>query len=291
MLGGADSNTPPASQINLINCELWNATYGANFTYQESKQSVASQILSYEGAVDSLFSAASQSIVYFNEAEYTKELLVWSYMSVMEAFQDYVVGSVIEDTYDLDSSTVIDTKIGLTILPFTGELGYIQSSIKGLNKNSFIQDGISGGNNISLKDALEGMFRNLTISLASEPALQQTDTPKNTNVIAYTYKNVYVYAPSLLWLVYGIAIGTAAISVVAGCVVATLVGGGYSTKFSTILRVAYNVRLGEAIFPEDINGKDPLPARLEKTLVYFPPDGASALPDHQKEIGEDRDEE
>ncbi|KAI1423129.1 hypothetical protein F5Y12DRAFT_758924 [Xylaria sp. FL1777] len=291
MLGDNESYTPPAANISLIHCVLWNATYSAKFTYDQGEQSVTSRIVSYEKAIDGLPGARSQSVVYFNETEWREELLVWSYMAVMEAFQDYVVGSIIEDNYDLDHSTIIDTKIGLTVLPFTGELGYIQSSIQGLNKNNFVQDGISGATNLSLTDALEGMFRNLTISLVSEPALKQTDRAKDTAVTAYTYQNVYEYTPSLLWVAYGIAIGTAALSVVAGCVVIVLARGGYSTKFSTILRVVHNVRLADAISLDDTSGKDPLPTRLEKTLVYFSPDGVSALLDTPKETAQDGDDE
>ncbi|KAI1324447.1 hypothetical protein F5Y16DRAFT_423983 [Xylariaceae sp. FL0255] len=310
-----EPNGSPLSLTVVAFLESADSTDGENFTYVEGVQSVASGILSYDTTVDGSVNTASPCDACDKQAEewttYEEDISSWQYMAVLHASQTYVVGSVIEEIYDLDTDTKIDTQIGLTVLPFTTDLSYIQDSITGLNGEmgfttgghvitnhlspiecdpvrdhpvgvglencSFAVDGISGKRNLSVGDALEGMFRNLTISLASEPSLQQINTPKNTNVSAYTYHNIYAYTPSLLWLIYGIALGTSALSVISGCIAIGLAKGCYSTKFFTILRVSHNVRLGAGIIPSETTGKDPLPSRLEKTLVYFSPDGVSAL--------------
>ncbi|KAI3542130.1 hypothetical protein CTAM01_11402 [Colletotrichum tamarilloi] len=44
----------------------------------------------------------------------------------------------------------------------------------------------------------------------------------------------------------------------------------YSSKFSTILRLAFNIRLSEYVELQDTGGEDPLPDRLENTTVAFP---------------------
>lgn len=72
-------------------------------------------------------------------------------------------------------------------------------------------------------------------------------------------------------------IGVAALSIVIGCAIAAFAGGAYSTNFSTILRVAYNLRLSDDLDIADTSGKGPLPKRLEKTIVSLPPDGVFAI--------------
>lgn len=46
--------------------------------------------------------------------------------------------------------------------------------------------------------------------------------------------------------------------------------GSYTTKFSTILRVARGVSLSTPITMADADGKDPTPAYVEKIIVSFP---------------------
>ena len=107
--------------------------------------------------------------------------------------------------------------------------------------------------------------------------MHRSDAPKTTTVTATTYQNIYTYSASILWTAYGIAIGLAALSGLAGYAVAARAGATYSTKFSTILRVAYNVRISSGIDLSETSGKDPLPERLEKSHVFIPPEGVSGL--------------
>lgn len=78
-------------------------------------------------------------------------------------------------------------------------------------------------------------------------------------------------------MAYGIAIGLAALSGLAGFIVAARAGGTYSTKFSTILRVAYNVQISSGVDLSETSGKDPLPDRLKNSHVFIPPEGVSVL--------------
>ncbi|KAI1323014.1 hypothetical protein F5Y16DRAFT_384914 [Xylariaceae sp. FL0255] len=282
MVDGANSID---GNISMINCGLWNVSYSVDIIYEQGEQSVTSQIMSYDKALKGIQTPHSESPGSYTVA--VEQTPTWIYMAILETFQTYVLGSVIEDwTGNKAFTTMVDTDIGLTVLPFTSALGYIQSSIIGLNASDYSQDDLVGGRNLSTKDALNDMFRNLTVSLMSEPALMKV---KYTNVTTNTYQNVYAYSPSLLWAIYGISIGTTVVSVILGCAVATIAQGGYSMKFSTNLRVVSNIRLSDAIHLEDTAGKDPLPARLEKTLVYFPPDGVSALLDGKQGIAQEED--
>ncbi|KAJ3560573.1 hypothetical protein NPX13_g9256 [Xylaria arbuscula] len=274
----------------MVQCELWDATYSTHFTYQEGIQTISSTITSYGSLVTQELSVHAPSLVLpdfpFNpDPDY---MTGWAYISLLDAFQTYLTGSIIENINELQHSISVDTKVTLTELPFTRKLDYLQQSLAGLDAADFDETKL---HKMAVKDVLEEMFKNATISLGSEEALTQYPdprySPKPTNVTISTYQNIYTYTPSILWLTYGIAIGITALSVVAGCTVATLAGGAYSTKFSTILRVVHNVRLSDSIELEDTTGKDPLPSRLEKTRVYIPPDGRSVLVGGQQPGSED----
>lgn len=95
-------------------------------------------------------------------------------------------------------------------------------------------------------------------------------------VTAYMSQNRYTYSASILWLAYGVGVGVSLISILFGLYHVYSANGGYKTSFSTILRVANNVQLSTVINLSETPGKAPLPERLERTLVYIPPDGQQA---------------
>ncbi|KAI1275245.1 hypothetical protein F5Y07DRAFT_409447 [Xylaria sp. FL0933] len=286
-----DINEFTPKYITIVQCGLWNATYRTHFTYQEGVETISSNITAYGSPVTQRLSVhapsrVSPDISSLNPApDYQTG---WAYISVLDAFQTYLTGSIIVANGNGPGPTYVDTKIVLTELPFTKKFENFRNWLGELNMPDFNELELY---KMSVKDVLEEMFRNATISLGSEAALTQSSdpsySPKFTNVTAFTYHNIYTYTPSTLWLAYGIAIGITTLSVAAGYIVATLAGGCYSTKFSTILRVVHNVRLSDSIEMEDTTGKDPLPSRLEKTRVYISPDDISVPVGSQQEEPED----
>ncbi|KAI0145594.1 hypothetical protein GGR57DRAFT_506788 [Xylariaceae sp. FL1272] len=195
----------------------------------------------------------------------------WSYQAVLKVIQDNIIGSIMQNQLFWK----INTSALATVLPFSNELVYLQnSSYFWLTKSGMIE----GSRNTSLKDTLEDMSRNATISLASEPLLLKQLPLSDTNVTSFSYESRYTYSASILWVAYGLAIGITAISITTGCVAATLARGGYSDKFSTILRVAHNIRLSDDMEISETSGKNHLPRRLEKILVYIPCEGVAAVP-------------
>ncbi|KAI1352259.1 hypothetical protein F5Y01DRAFT_324490 [Xylaria sp. FL0043] len=284
-----DEFTP--KNITIVQCGLWNATYRTHFTYQEGVQTIYSNITAYGSPVTQRLSVHAPSLVFPDNPDLNPDpdyQTGWAYISVLDAFQTYLTGSIIVNANELQRSTNVDTKVALTGLLFTKKLYYLQNWLSDYSVADVDQSNLY---NMSVKKVLEEMFRNATISLGSEAALTQfpdpSYSPKPTNVTAFTYHNIYTYTPSILWLAYGIAIGITTLGVAAGYIVVTLAGGGYSTKFSTILRVVHNVRLSDSIEMEDTTGKDPLPSRLEKTRVYISPDDISVPVGSQQEELED----
>lgn len=83
------------------------------------------------------------------------------------------------------------------------------------------------------------------------------------------YLVVYSYAAFTLWLAYGIAIGLTLLGVISGMVSVGRNGGSYTTKFSTILRVAHCILLSGPVPPGDA-GRDPASPYVENLSVSFP---------------------
>ncbi|OHW94070.1 het-r protein [Colletotrichum incanum] len=84
------------------------------------------------------------------------------------------------------------------------------------------------------------------------------------------YQNISAYSAAALWIAYGVAIGITILLITIGTWAVAAAGSSYSGKFSTMLRLAFNVHLSEYLELRDTGGKDPLPDRLENTIVVFP---------------------
>ncbi len=145
-------------------------------TYENGAQLVSSNMTSYIQAIELELNAAAYSFAWETPAD-TEYLLTWAYQSVMDAFQDYITGEITFAKSDNIGGMpeIKNTNVLMTILPFTNEL-------KMLN-NSF--SGSSPLGNIAMKDALEAMFHNATLSLASQTPLLQS------------VPNLYNFIPSL----------------------------------------------------------------------------------------------
>ncbi|KAE9362836.1 hypothetical protein N431DRAFT_564988 [Stipitochalara longipes BDJ] len=272
MIGNAMSQSTAysATNISIVQCQLWNATYAAKISYENGAQSVSSNITSYIQAIELDTEVAAPSMASATAGAYDY-FLTWSYLAVMDAFQDYITGEIFYKLLDDlgGSPTINNTNMLMTILPFTNEL-------KALNTTGIWGLGSSTLGNISMKDALEAMFHNATLSLASQTPLLLSPTKPNTNVTAWTYQNICTYSANILWGAYGISIGYTLVIILTVLYVVYSEKGFHKTDFSTILRVAHNVQLSHAIQTSETSGKAPLPERLEDSLVYIPPPGKLA---------------
>jgi hypothetical protein len=114
------------------------------------------------------------------------------------------------------------------------------------------------------------LLHNVTDSLRDRPNYSSPYAPPNTSVTVTPYIIIYSYAPSILWIAYGVAIGLTILSVVFGLALVSVNGGSYTTKFSTILRLAHGSQLSAPVRPVDTDGKDPTPGYVENIVVSFP---------------------
>ncbi|KAK6219153.1 hypothetical protein LQW54_002402 [Pestalotiopsis sp. IQ-011] len=209
---GDGCSSAEAPNITLVQCQMWNATYSAYYSYDNGVQDVVSNVTLYESPFD-YQPVAITSNAYPELDNPENYMLLWSYMAVLEAFQDYIVGSIYQDPDELDLSFTVDGNVLVTALAAAAELSYLKSDIAGLASDNAA---------ITMAEGIEEMFRNATLSLMSQDLL-------------------------------------------------------LITKFSTILRVAYNVRISSGVDLSETSGKDPLPERLKKSHVSIPPEGVSVL--------------
>lgn len=84
-----------------------------------------------------------------------------------------------------------------------------------------------------------------------------------------TTHTVYTYSQIPLWLAYGQAIGSAAVTVITGYAALLRNGASFSNDFSTTLRTTRSAHLSVELKNPDTAGHDPLPKYIADAKVRF----------------------
>lgn len=187
----------------LLRCDLFNSTYQTDFKFVNGIQHVDVQVTDVKdkpvSTLDEVRALLREGIKLepcdvLNAAGTTctfdeSMLRVLSYQAVMDALTELLVGQV-SAVQDPDTSAYMfesNTSIASTVLTETEELGFLADHVKLASVNwptlqnlvvswdDSLYNGLATAPprmNISLKDTLENLFQNLTISLMSSPALQ-----------------------------------------------------------------------------------------------------------------------
>ncbi|EME87738.1 uncharacterized protein MYCFIDRAFT_184657 [Pseudocercospora fijiensis CIRAD86] len=117
-----------------------------------------------------------------------------------------------------------------------------------------------------LKEALEELFFNITVSIMSSDTLQYNSSnpfaPGPVNVTFAQYGNIYVYEPSKLWIPYGLAIGLSILNAICGFWAIFDTGASFVADFSTLARLIKNAEIDTEMREDVTPGKDPLPRRI-----------------------------
>lgn len=150
-----------APNITLVQCQIWNATYSADYSYDNGVQDVVSNITSYESPFE-YQRTARVSNAYPDRNTPANYKLLWAYMAVMDAFQNYILGYIYQDPDELNSSFAVDGNVLVTALAAAVELSSLRW-IAGLKSNDT--------RNIHMTEGIEEMFRNATLSLMTEDLL------------------------------------------------------------------------------------------------------------------------
>ena len=78
-----------------------------------------------------------------------------------------------------------------------------------------------------------------------------------------------MYSARKLWIAYGTAIALATLAVMVGLNALMQNGASFSNNFSTIFRAARGAIVSAEPREKDLDGKDPLPAYLSRSLVWL----------------------
>lgn len=280
----------------FLQCELHATTYRSIFNYTDNHQDISTSFPTLEQAtpVDTLagffFNKGEKGCTTINTSNKTcaidpGTLSRLSYQAIMDAFGRVLVGSVHNGDTNDQSTFVVSTSILSTALPSTSELAFLSKDTGWSNagdgifqNSSVVADSLYSSTGSTtpvrpLKESLEELFQNITISMFSSPALQPSESspfaPPPVNVTFHDYTPTYVYAVKTLWLAYGIAIFVALIGVVVGICCIMSNGASFSNEFSTILRTSRAASVNVNIEQEDADGKDPLPKYIDEAHVVF----------------------
>ncbi|KAF7193881.1 hypothetical protein HII31_04771 [Pseudocercospora fuligena] len=319
-LGSCDANPNiTAEQVNdefgryfvnstILECQLWNTSYHTNFTYVDGQQSIdiTTSERGEDSSVDTLAGfymngdypkCAGLNVDYegCNVDRYTLQRL--SFQAILDAFGRVFVGTVLDGQQSKYGGTyTTDTKVMSTVLLDTKELSFLRTPSNWANAAETgtythlgstdnmpsLYDWTAEPSQKSLKDTIEQLFQNITISMLSsenfQPNRSSPFAPALVNVTSRIYQNVYEYSAVKLWLAYGIAIGFTLLGVIFGLIAIITNGASYSDDFSTILRTARYACLSKEVNYCDSDGRDPLPRYLSDTTVVFA--GGKSAPKH-----------
>lgn len=287
------------SNWELLNCSMHNASYSVKVTSDRDNQGVLSDVRSHKlngmqfsGVTRSRDLGTQPSVVDSADLSYT---------ALMECMNRLLVGTIfgsptsrVENTSYYEEKKLATQNEGLTqtLLPFTKELlpflglsneveGYdalkpddeqwtIVARINDTSGNHTIaypSEAFAATTfNVSLGNAIEELFRNMTLSLFSDDSFREPTTD-NITVRYERSQNIYVYSSKNLILSYGLGLGFAFLAVIAGCSSIYHNGASYSYRFSTIVRTTRGQKMEELVALDDRNGADPLPKYLAKARI------------------------
>ncbi|KAI0109128.1 hypothetical protein GGR51DRAFT_512826 [Nemania sp. FL0031] len=280
--------------LTVAQCFLYNASYVVNFDYVDGVQSITPVVNgSYNdvsGPVD--VAGAVPFLAQFPNGTYvpltadgtptsfnTTLVETYSFAAVMESFGSVLVGSISSTPMGLDTTC----DMASTELLKTRQLGffntfYLDTSYSLENLEPYQWNGLSISKPVNFTtdwlETVEKMFQNATISLMESnllrPNYSSPYAPPDTLVTVMSYRNTYVYSVWILWASYGTAIGVTIVAVSLGILSAIRNGASYTTKFSTVLRVAPTLSLSSPMREQDLKGEDPAPETISRIIVAFP---------------------
>lgn len=181
------------TNLSILSCELYNASYRTEFTFVNGAQSVT--VLNrglnnhVYGVVTTTDNKKSRSTEYAYNVTIIRRL---AYQSVFDAFGQILVGGLYTTlaSHGLERNT---TSIMSTILSETSELAFLENygskmeqgmqesmewelehnqGDEGIELTPSIIDSAPRDTRLHMKDSLEGLFQNITISLMTAPLLQ-----------------------------------------------------------------------------------------------------------------------
>ncbi|RMJ15143.1 hypothetical protein CDV36_005153 [Fusarium kuroshium] len=286
----------------ILRCHIHNSTYETRFNLTNGNQDVKVKVKDVEEKPLDVITGVWASNPLSNNTECTplnmdtecalepSLLRHLSYQALMDAFSEILVGSLAIRRRKDDDSVVFhgNTSIQSTVLTNTPELQVLRNltllskdwamlQIEEPKANEWAYKGLWNGpgeqRTTPLREALEELFQNITISLMSSPLLQPNKhsafKPNDTEVAFSTMHPVYIYARNRLWLAYGLGIACSTLIVCIGMLAIYMNRASFSNTFSTLLRLGRGASLSSEIEKVDLDGRDPLPEYIKDMKIKF----------------------
>ncbi|KAJ9607123.1 hypothetical protein H2200_008195 [Cladophialophora chaetospira] len=239
------STSEPEGMV-LLACHLYNATYDIDLYYENSRQNVTVKSVATSNEVPMSPPVGTWKIPIVLGTDYTSLV----YNAVLFAFNNLVIASA--------------TTSDKFVLPlYSGGPAYATK----------LRQYIEGDRSISaaeIKNVLEELFRNITLSTLSSPSFQLSDAEVlPMNITTWFSENIYVYEPTDLYIAYGSAVACTLACVLWGCCVLVRNGVSYNTDFSTILRTTRRKEFDELVSRESRAGNAPLPPHIKTARLLY----------------------
>lgn len=243
-----------------IQCALWNASYAVNFTFNNGEQAVSftSTKLNQQSAEDA---TACTDI--------SKCRGGIAYISLFDALGKLLLGSLSVSHYFVISP--VRTQIISSVLMDSSEMQVLRNVNTASDSSSASAAPFSSSmDNMSMADALEQVFANVTISMFASSNFLQNDTEATRGPITYwTTQNAYSYAPRNLLIAYGLGVVASTALCIVGLVCISSAEASYGSSFSTILRTTRNPDLDALVPAAETSGAEPLSKELCKTRLVL----------------------
>jgi hypothetical protein len=178
---GAGCQSQSALLLNstILQCELYNTSYIAKFTYINGGQMVDISLNGFFNDVPYLdsFGGVDPLGANYSNAYNTTLVEMFAYEAVMDAFGRVMVGTI-ASILDSEAATVLQTNTSVmsTTLSQTKELAFLEWSYQQQSEFTSFWNGLSVNSStndtLSLSNGIEEIFRNITISLMSSGPLQ-----------------------------------------------------------------------------------------------------------------------
>lgn len=195
------------ANMTVTRCMMYNTSYVANFTYIDNIQSIN---VTTQGLFNNITAqgGVSGAVMLHNvdkgkdtnlsdyKSGYNVPLVEnFAYQAIMDAFGRMFVGTIVFDL--LYQKQIIDTQMALTPLLNTKELNFLRplseknTLVELTGQGSQIWNGISvkqvSNSTVPVADTIEEMFRNVTMSLISNPLLQSVNSSYEFLLLSILY--------------------------------------------------------------------------------------------------------
>lgn len=159
----------------IMQCTLYNASYTTNFSFVNGVQTVS--VVNTSSFKESNAVSALRDLfapVVLSPLLTLADVQTLAYQSIFDVFQSMLLGSVSTNLNNETPQTTFDTKLGQTALINSHEVAFLQS-FTARDELPWNGSSIETSSDPTQRDAidmLEEMFRNVTLSLASQDLLK-----------------------------------------------------------------------------------------------------------------------